>query len=317
MNMKFPSFLLIALLALTACGSGDKKPASGQAAASAKDSVQTGAAASSFNSDEIMKADTTGYQKQIIDVKNFAELYKNIGSNRTLRITVPEIVLPAEYKAGDNINVKMSYGFSVTGVDNLRIIGAGKKPVRIIQPDPGSKVLEFKKSTNVSLENIVAGHAKKGGCAASVFSFIEDDDIFLKDCDLFGSGYEGIYAVKVSNLNCSATTIRDCSGEIMFLSDSKDMRFFNCTFKDNVKAAGQFNWADSRNIVLNKCSISGNSAYYDQPNVVYLFRLKEVKNACLKDCELNNNKAKAIVEHPEQLKQINSTAKGNSWQQNT
>jgi hypothetical protein len=279
------------------------------------ESRDTDSAQVSVFPNEIPAPPNEKFNTKTIDVSNFEGLYNNLGSNRTLRLTA-DIIIPSSRKNNSNVNVEVKFGVEVRGISNLKIIGAGPKPARLIQPDPIRKVMHLYKCENIVFENIEAGHEpEKGSCAASVLAFDECHDIFINSSILYGSGYEGITAYKVQNLNCKSTLIKGCSFRILSLSQSSDVRFYGCFFEKNAEpnGAGRLYLVSNDRVVFHDCTFRDNSAYIKEANEEAFFRLQDCTDVYAWNCSFANNKAKYFVTPGQELKERNNKSKNNTW----
>ena len=307
------------LLVLSSCGGGNKKPV--DSTNSQKDTTKVAVAKDTVSSnDPIYKPLNEDYSKQVIEVGNFAELYKNIGPNRTLKLKAgKEFIIPAKAPSEEiNVYVKFERGITITGVENMKILGDGKEQVKITQPDPANCVFILNKCSNFIFDNINAGHyPKKGGCAAAVIATNNSKGLFINNSILYGSGYEGINAYNAEIISCQNTTIKECSTEIMALVNSKGIKFYECRFTNNTKpnGAGKIYVSGCQNVFYTKCGFTDNAAYIDKPTLDALFNTERITGSImLKDCEIKNNKASGLGSHKDDLKLIDCKEEGNSWQ---
>jgi hypothetical protein len=256
------------------------------------------------------------FNSKVIDVSSFEALYKNLGSNRTIRLT-NDITLPEEWADRSNVNLELHFGLIVRGLSNLKILGGGEKPSKIIQPNRLYKVMEMYKCENVVFENIEAGHEpEKGSCNASVLVFNECKDIFIRNSILYGSGYEGITSYKSTNLNCRGTTIKECSFQILSLSQSENVRFLECTFTDNGEphGAGKIYLAGTDRLLFDKCTFSNNAAYTGEVTEDPFFKMEDCLDVYLNECTFSNNKARYLVLRAKDLHLVNVKFENNTWE---
>lgn len=173
----------------------------------------------------------------------------------------------------------------IKGVQNLRIVGGTATKI-LADPEWGYALI-LKNCTNVLIENIVAGHEPAvEGCAAGVLFFKDSENVVLDNCDLFGSGIEGIYAVNVNYLECNKVVIRDCSDAVMTLSSCRSVYFNDCEFRNNSGYWAFFSLSGGGIVNFNRCDINGNKS----TNSKYLFDVDEDSvPIILNACKIRNN----------------------------
>ncbi len=233
----------------------------------------------------------------VIKVNNALEFVEAIGSNRTIQLEGNTIYLSdiSSSKSGNNYRFDQEYDgheLVIFDVSNLKIIGLGLKPVKIITKPVYGDVLVFNNCSDILLENIDAGHGpEKGGCTGGVLNFSDSKNISIKNSVLFGSGMEGITAEKIKNLNCDNTIIRGCTYSIMTLNNCGEIKFNNCEFSDN----GEFdliNFSDCINVTFSKCNISNNQTGYSEEYDFYdysIFNINQSMGVKLEECNITNN----------------------------
>jgi hypothetical protein len=232
----------------------------------------------------------------VIKVNNALEFVEAIGSNRTIELEGNTIYLSdvSSSKSGSNYRFDEEYDgheLVIFDVSNLKIIGLGLKPVKIITKPVYGDVLVFNHCSDILLENIDAGHGpEKGKCTGGVLNFSHSKNISIKNSVLFGSGMEGITAERVKNLNCDNTTIRGCTYSIMTLYDCGEIKFNDCEFSDN-KEFDLINLSGCINVTFSKCNISNNQTkYFEYDFYDYsIFNIKHSMGIKLEECNITNN----------------------------
>lgn len=233
----------------------------------------------------------------IIKVNNALEFVEAIGSNRTIQLAGNTIYLSdiSSSKSGSNYRFDEEYDgheLVIFDVSNLKIIGLGPKPVKIITKPVYGDVLVFNNCSDIFLENIDAGHGpEKGGCTGGVLNFFDSKNISIKNSVLFGSGMEGITAEQVEKLNCENTIIRGCTYSIMTLINCEQIKFNDCEFYDN-KEFDLINLFDCINVSFSKCNISNNQTGYSEEYDFYdysIFNINQSMGIKLEECNITNN----------------------------
>ena len=123
-----------------------------------------------------------------------------------------------------------------------------------------------------------------GGC----FSFDGGQDIYLKKCDLYGSGTEGVRVENVKDFTFCKSRIRECSYYLTQIFDSNDV-----TFKKSIlETTQEFNLIAvhaSSEVVFSKCTIQNNKTSRDF--MPYLF---DIKNDSFKSVLVRLEKSKIL-----------------------
>jgi len=310
-------FLLLFCVSISACNSNNKTESTETSKIDSTELFEEPETGFPNELDELAKPSNEKYKDTVFHVSSFDEFYRALGSNRTIYLAENTINLPDKYAGNTNVNLELNFGLNISGLSNLKIVGSGSKRSKIIQPNSAYKVLNFKGCTNIILENIEAGHAPaKGGCAASVLYFDECSGVFLNNCDLFGCGFEGISTMKVENLNCNNIIIRECSFEIMSISQSNTIRFFNSRFIHNDKpyGSGRFYFARSNKIMVHNCIIEDNAAHIDIPNYQPLFQVDDCEQTYIRQNSFKNNKSKLFLSDSTGVTLNGNHFAGNEWE---
>jgi len=237
-------------------------------------------------------------------VKNTAEFLDAIGSNRIIKLQYAHYDLSSlTTKSGTNYSFSDNYDgleLLIEGVENLQIIGMGKrKPDLVTRPQYGN-VIMFKNCKNITIDNIEAGHGpEKGYCTGGVLKFLDCNDIIINDCVLYGSGIEGITADNLTNLSCTNTTIRGCTYSVATINVGKNIVFKTCDFTDN-EEFDMFNLTKCGTVAFEDCKISNNAIKNDGYPHGAIFNLEESK-AVLRKCIIQNNTALFLANKAENI----------------
>jgi len=180
--------------------------------------------------------------KDEIAVTTMEEFLDALGSNRTIRLDAEILVSEAEISysglarwEGSDLfrweNVYDGWELTIQGVKDLTI-RCGPKGSLTTKPRY-SFVLCFEGCEGVTLEGLTVGHTVGGVCAGGVLRFTGCKDVKIKDCDLYGCGTEGLLLEDVDGLSMEGGSIYECTSDIMTVSDSKNLAFKGCAFRDN------------------------------------------------------------------------------------
>ena len=198
-------------------------------------------------------AEKTKPQKVVI-VKNPEQFLKAIAPNRHIIIDFAQVDLDnaSDLAVSEKIKNKFIYqkyhsALSIVDVDSLTI--EYRKPAdkpnapehaHFFTRSGYDAVITLDQCKNVTLKNIQAGHAEDISCTAPVLEIEKSRDIKIENCDLYGCGTTGIEFDESQNCKISKTTIRECKGEILSISSSKNILFSQCVFKHNEVGIGVF-----------------------------------------------------------------------------
>ncbi len=191
-------------------------------------------------------ATTFKLNAQNIKVATAQAFVDKIKSNTTLELSSQKIVLSNISKTS-NSNIELTKVYGSTGseihiknVNNLTITGedfftknTASHPELVTEPTYGN-VLVFYNCKNITLKYIRAGHGpEKGECLGGVFRFENCTNVNVENSILYGSGTYGITANNVDKLNCTKTTIKECTYGIVDFTKVENFTFTECFFKNN------------------------------------------------------------------------------------
>ena len=255
----------------------------------------------------------------VYTVRTAAEFVDAIGSNRTIQLqSGATIYLPdAMGKSGSNYRFDDVYDgkeLLIFGVTGLKIIGLGSTPVEIITEPVYGNVISFENCSNVSIENVNAGHgAEKGACTGGVFNIRNSNSFVIKNSIMYGSGMEGITTDNLNGLICSNSTIWGCTYSIMSIGNSSGVEFNNCQFRENGEY-DQINIYNARgNVKFKSCRITGNWTGEDSYSDYALFSVSGGYQAVLENCAIQNNNTVYFANDASKLNMINTTVTGNNF----
>ncbi len=243
---------------------------------------------------------------------------KAIGPNRTIKLkpgayTLSDLSTYAGGKYAFFEEVHDGKQLVIAGVENLKIIGLGSEPPRLLVQPRYANVLEFRNCQNIAIENIEAGHTPDPGyCVGGVFHFSDSENIQIGDCILFGSGTWGVYAIKVNNLTCRKTVIKECTYQILHLIESSDILFDRCGFYDN-KDYGLVSVSKSRKVEFRQCEFRDNvtGTQYGEGT---LFDVEESDPIVVRNCRIENNFIQRFASNPGLVRLIETRIENNTFQ---
>lgn len=260
----------------------------------------------------------TGQHQQVLVVDNAEEFVAALGSDRTIRLKGSTIYLSdlSPDKSGPHFRMSKEYdGYELVifGVNNLKIVGMGKKPVKIITRPVYGDVLVFVNATNLTLENIEAGHGpEKGQCTGGVLNFAQCKNVTIQKSVLYGSGMEGITAEDVTNLACQNTVIKECTYSVMTLKNCNEFSFNRCRFVDN-QEFDLFNLDGCINVLFEDCDIAENRTGLSQHADYALFDVKKSMSVVLKNCRVRQNQSVYFCKQANSIELTNTKLDNNTF----
>jgi hypothetical protein len=231
----------------------------------------------SFENCKFEVANKTGEAKKIetIKVSNTREFLEALGSDRVIELVSYKYVLsewdphlaqgkgtPPTLPKGVSWRKHEYAGgseFYIEGINNLTIKGvhSGAKANIIVTPRD-VEVMNFVNCSDIVIEGLVAGHSEETDvCDGGVFSFTDSSRITIIDTDMFGCGTKGLNVENISELKVVNSSIYDCTDGIMNVSNSKNIAFENCVFRDN-QGFTMILAVDTENMSFENCEFSDN-----------------------------------------------------------
>jgi parallel beta-helix repeat protein len=209
-----------------------------------------------------------------VSVSNARQFLEALGSNRIIEMMPGRYNLSewAPCECDDDRRLQLSEGVSWSGggivlrnINNLVIRGARDGGIsEIVIESLWAEIMSFYNSSNISIENITAGHTERPGiCDGGVLYFEESSQISITGVNMYGSGTRGLTLVKVHGMRVADSQIYECTADIMLLNFSSNISFENCLFRDN---GGGINSYQSENVTFSKCKFR-NNPYYDNPGM--------------------------------------------------
>lgn len=177
------------------------------------------------------------------------------------------------------------YALYLTGFHNLTIKGGmynGQRSLLRVKPRY-AYVLSFIGCEDITIQGMVMGHTDEGYCQGGVLEFVDCRNVSVSDCDLYGCGIEGICFRRSNTLRMDNTSIRDCSYQIMTISESTDCTFQDCYFFRN-REFTLFDLISSSNLQFIRCMISHNEGT--------LFNVQECENIVYQQCSMMHDMTK-------------------------
>ena len=200
-----------------------------------------------------------------IAVTSIDELIDAVAPGVTLLI--PEsglLVTPEDFTFRDSGNdyVRLdwavyNYTVVIQNVDGLTIRGQGPRPAPLTGSASDYYVLYFENCTNLTIENVSAGHLAESNCEGGVFHLDDCRGVTLRSVEMYGCGTEGLYLEDVVGLTVADSVIYDCSARLMTVEDCRDLTFTNTVFRDS----GFYTLVDVNNsnqILFDGCQFNDN-----------------------------------------------------------
>lgn len=257
-------------------------------------------------------------QTKVITVDTPDEFVDAIGSDRTIQLKGSSIYLSnvSPDKRGANYKFVKEYDgneLTIFGVNNLKIIGLGNKPVKIITKPVYGDVIAFENCNNITIENVDAGHGpEKGGCTGGVFNISNSKNFIINKSIMYGSGMEGITAENVTGLKCNNSIIKGCTYSIMTLNNCNDFEFISCEFTDN-KEYDLVNISNCISVKFNSCSFANNQTGTEEYADYAIFNVSQSMSIVLKDCMIENNLTAFFCKKANTIELNNTKLENNSF----
>ncbi|MEO1381787.1 MAG: right-handed parallel beta-helix repeat-containing protein [Bacteroidota bacterium] len=197
---------------------------------------------------------------------------------------------------------------TIQEVKNLTI--TGKLGTEILIQPAYAWVLKFIGGSNIKLENIVFGHTEPGYCTGGVLSFTGARDIEVRNCVLFGSGTEGIALENVGNFRFTQSVIKECTYDLLTISESFDVVFEQATFMNT----GEYDLvqiSNSNNIKFNACTFREN---FNGEYLPHFFTVDPNSGkVTLQYCTFFDNQVEKFANFPNRLTLVDNIFEGNTF----
>lgn len=234
------------------------------------------------------------FSQNVVKVKDVNGLIKAIASNTTIELSSGRYNLSkANGTQSPNITWKKVYEeeqeLQISDVRNLTI--KGEKDVEIVTDGANLAVIKFRRCSNIKLNNLIVGHTINGDCVSPVLDFWYTDTVSINNCDLYGSGMEGLSLDHVNFLTFNNSIIRNCSADLVSILNCNNIFFKKSEFKETGNSNLIYITDYSNNVLFEKCNIHNNYTYEDGS----LFYIEKSKNIKAESCEIKNNDSKIFV----------------------
>jgi len=183
---------------------------------------------------------TLGGEERTVHAATADELLAAIAPNTTILLDAGEYVLSdaARYKLTDGAYYYWESCYDgatlvIDGVENLRIVGAGRGETRLVTAPRYAAVIYLRNCENVSLEELTAGHTpEQGFCSGNVLSLFGCGSVTVSGCGLFGCGVWGLDLMNCEEVEIRDTEIYECSAGAACIYDSAAVSFSGCSIHD-------------------------------------------------------------------------------------
>jgi hypothetical protein len=245
-------------------------------------------------------------------VSTAKELLSAIGPDRTITLKSGDYQLKDAYDVkSDHILFSSEYDgpeLILSNISNMTLTGSGK--VTLLAEPRYAWVINFMACSNITIKGLVFGHTEAGYCSGGVLGFSNCSNFSISNCEMYGSGTEGLAFSESSDFTFNNCEIRKCTYDIMNVSSSSNISFANCTFKET----GEFDLItimSSGKISFKKCLFSNNATSDFMP---YFFNIDEAsKNISVEESMFKDNTVVKFVNEKSRLTQKNNKFEGNSF----
>lgn len=234
-----------------------------------------------------------------VTVNNFRDFVAAIAPNTFITLEPGDYVLDKSAVAESPYVVwtgeesgRAQRGLTIRNVERLFISGPSQNgTARFIQPDESLAVLIFDHVTQVSVNNIVAGHSPASTLrGAGVLTFYDSKNVTITNSELYGPGLYGLTLDNVRDFHFGDSTIRDCSHKIMEVSGSDNLNFSNSRFLNN-GSSELIAVSDSSNVFFDRIQVTNNRSI---ENGRSLFHVTGSRNFTLTNSTIRGNVARAL-----------------------
>ncbi|MBR4579561.1 MAG: right-handed parallel beta-helix repeat-containing protein [Oscillospiraceae bacterium] len=239
-----------------------------------------------------------------VRVTNVDEFLAAIGPNTTIYLEAGEYDLSkaSDYAAEsknpcyfwkpvweDGAN-KPSAELVISRVKNLTILGQGTEETSLVAVPRYANVLCFDGCTDLTLQNLTAGHSTQPGiCSGGVLQLENCQRVSVDSCDLYGCGTVGVDASNTNDLSVTGCQIYECSSNAVSLQQCYSVHIEDCDVFRLGARAGQgssmalFTASYSNDVVIRRNSIHDNNAQF-------LLQLRYTQNASFLSNEVRSNR---------------------------
>lgn len=174
--------------------------------------------------------------QDVIEVDSAEAFVEAIASGVTIRIKPGRYDLTEAAGKGSSPAVTWEEVYdgmqlNITGVRDLTIEGSGAANTEIVVTPMYADVIAFADCENIAIKGLTMGHVETGDCSGNVLTFTNVKGVTLDDVDLYGCGVIGIEMRGVSGLKVTRSVIRDCSWNMMEMTDVSSASFVDTRFR--------------------------------------------------------------------------------------
>jgi len=180
----------------------------------------------------LLISSSTVFSAQEMTASSMVELLNCIGSDRTIYLAPGSYRLDAALgftsRNAKNIYERRMY---ITGVNNLKIIGATQGKTELLSPYSESDVLLIKECNNIELKNFSIGHVQRPkGCEGDALRIEGSEKVKLTNMDIYGCGEDGITLRNVEQLEVKDSYIHHCTYNLLDMAGVKNSKFIATKF---------------------------------------------------------------------------------------
>ena len=234
-----------------------------------------------------------------ITVGTAEELVAALGSNRRIILQEGEYNLTAvspSYVNNPSVSYREEFDgpeLVLTGIHNLTIQGLGDNRSEIVVEPRYAFVMNFQDCSNISIDNIKAGHTEGGYCAGGVFAFVNSSAIRINDTLMYGCGTYGLHLECVMDMKVTDSSIYECTYGIITVDSCADISFENCIFRDNT-GFNMVTVGNTSGFTIDSCEFLRNTPYWDNPYP--MFSISQSENIVVKNTRFVENVANGLIE---------------------
>lgn len=161
---------------------------------------------------------------------------------------------------------EQGYELWISGVEGFTLQGAGQEKTILLAEDRYANVLCFDGCRDLMVGELTAGHSPLPGyCSGGVLRLINDNQLMVAACSLFGCGTEGVWATNCSDVTIIGTRIYECSDCAVTVESCQRVEVLACEvdhngWKGQEGASCLFNAYGGDGFTVSDCRVHDNVA---------------------------------------------------------
>lgn len=252
-------------------------------------------------------------------VSTVPELLDAIGSHRVIELA------PGDYHLSEFIEFLSphvsfteehdGHELVIHDVDHMELRAQQPGTVRLLTTPQYGDVIVFKNCHHVKLTDLSLGHYPlEGRCIGGVLLIEDSHHMNLKDCDLFGSGTEGITGFQSHHLRVKSTVFRECSYALLSMVECHDARFSHCDFRDTEGEFTLVHFRYTSGVMFSHCLFENNKVAASPTKTTAFFELEDCEAIAASHSQFMGNTADRINQRGSTFSDRHNSYLGNTWE---